>query len=119
MDQGTRDFIQFKELKTDEPGQISTLLYIDEKLPSFAGHFPGNPVLPAVSIIDISLLLISQVQSNVSFSKIQVEKSRFTAMVRPQQTVRIEAHSADNKTWKVTWISDEDQSKLAQVQLVI
>jgi len=119
MNRHTRDLIQFKELKNEVPGQISALLYIDKRLPCFAGHFPDKPLLPAVSIIDISLLLISQIQANVLFNKIQIEKSRFTAMVHPEQTVRIEAQSSDSKTWKVVWLSDQDQSKLAQVQIVI
>lgn len=119
MDQQIRDLIDFKEIKKDEPGQISALLFIDENLPSFAGHFPNNPVLPAVSIVDISLLLISQIRPDVSFSHIQVEKSRFTAMVRPKQKVQILAQSTDNKAWKVTWLSEQDQSMLALLQLVI
>ncbi len=119
MDQKTRDLIDFKELNKTKPGQISALLTIDQNLPSFLGHFPKDPVLPAVSIIDISLFLISKIHPNISFSHIQVEKSRFAAMVRPHQKVKILAQSSDNKAWKVTWLCEQDQSKLALVQLVI
>ncbi len=98
---------------------ICATLLIDENLPSFEGHFPGNPILPAVSIVDISLFLLSQIKPSISHSNIQIKRSKFMAMVRPSQEVQIFAESDDGKNWRMTWKAQENQSKLAQVHLVV
>ncbi len=118
MDQRIAKLINFQILEKSEE-KISAELLIDENLPSFKGHFPGNPILPAVSIIDICLFLLAEVKPNICHSDIEVKRSKFMAMVRPNQKVSIEATSDDGSNWRLTWLAQENQSKLAQVHLVI
>lgn len=118
MDQRIAEMVNFEIVEQSENG-ISASFVVNEKLPSFEGHFPGDPILPAVSIIDISLHLLSQVVPNISHNNIEVKRSKFMAMVRPTQEVDIEAETEDGKNWRFTWKLKESQSKLAQVHLVV
>lgn len=118
MDQRISDLVKFEMGETSE-ASVKASFVVSPNLPSFEGHFPGDPILPAVSIIDISLYLLAQVYKNVSHSKIQVKRSKFMAKVRPNQEVEIDANSSDGRSWELLWKLKEDQSKLAQVHLVI
>jgi 3-hydroxymyristoyl/3-hydroxydecanoyl-(acyl carrier protein) dehydratase len=118
MDQRIEKLIEFNILEKSKDS-IRTELTIDERMPSFEGHFPGNPILPAVSIVDISLLLLSRVQPHVSFANIQVKRSKFMSMVRPNQKVEITASCEDGHNWRLNWRAKDNQSKLAQVHLVL
>lgn len=118
MDDRLKELIEFNILEKGDK-DISALMTVSGELPSLKGHFPGKPILPAVSIIDISLHLLSQIQTEVSFSNIEVKRSKFMAMVRPNQEVKISAQSDDGQSWRVMWTSTEDESRLAQIQLVI
>ena len=118
MDKRIADLVNF-EITEKSPEKVNAQLKIDKNLPSFEGHFPGNPILPAVSIIDISLYLLAQVHPEISHSNIQVKRSKFMAMVRPEQDVGIIAESSDGRNWQFVWRSADNQSKLAQIHLII
>lgn len=118
MDQRIADMVSFTDLKTDEL-RVSADFKIEPHMPSFEGHFPDEPILPAVSIIDISLFLLSKIKKDVSHADIEVRRSKFMAKVRPNQHVAIEATSEDGHLWMVVWRLKQDSSKLAQVQLVL
>jgi len=118
MDQRIADLVQFKILES-EANKLSAELYIDKNLPSFQGHFPGKPILPAVSIIDISLRLLSEAVPSLSYADIEVKRSKFMAVVQPEQEVVISAESEDGKSWRLLWKLKENQSKLAQVHLIV
>ena len=118
MDQRISDLVNFKMSEASE-AKVKATFIVSSRLPSFEGHFPGDPILPAVSIIDISLYLLGQVHTQVSHSAIEVKRSKFMAKVRPDQEIEIEADSSDGKSWDVVWKLKENQSKLAQVHLVI
>ncbi len=118
MDQRIAELVQL-ELTEKEENRVAAHFVVSEQLPSFQGHFPGDPILPAVSIIDISLHLLSQITDDVSHSNIQVKRSKFMSMVRPNQKIELLGESEDGKNWKVSWKLSENQSKLAQVHLVI
>ncbi len=118
MDQRIAKMVEFKNLQQAK-NSVSAEFLVDKRLPSFEGHFPNDPILPAVSVIDISLYLLSQGELAVSHGNIQVKRSKFMAKVRPEQTVEISGTSPDGQNWHLTWMLKEDQSKLAQVHLVL
>lgn len=118
MDQRIADLVKF-QIKESQEHQISAELLISPDLPSFEGHFPGDPVLPAVSILDVSLRLLSEVAGEVSYTNIQVKRSKFMGMVRPNQWVEISAESSDGQGWQVAWRDKENQTKLAQLHVIL
>lgn len=118
MDQKIANLVKFEFTHKDD-NKIEAKLTISEEIPTFQGHFPNRPILPAVSIIDISLLLLSQVCPNISNTQVEVKRSKFMALVRPNQEVDLVAESTDSKNWKVYWKLAENQSKLAQIHLVV
>lgn len=118
MKKDITEFIQFENV-TSGPNQVSACWKVNGELPFFEGHFPGNPILPAVCIIDISLHLVSLSNPQISLQEINIKRSKFMAMVHPGQDVELTAESTDEKSWKVLWKSASDQQKLAQVNLVI
>lgn len=118
VDKKFKELIEFQDLRQDNQMVCAEML-VNKDLPSFAGHFPGNPILPAVSIIDISLHLLSSAQIPTSHNSIRVKRSKFMGMVRPEQRVKIVAESEDGQNWKVLWTAAADQSRLALVHLSI
>lgn len=100
-------------------GLIQAELQLPADWPYFEGHFPGNPVLPAVSIIDLSVLLLRRQNISVATNQLEISKSKFLGKVRPGQTVVISAQSTDHINWLVHWDAKSDMARLAQIQLTI
>lgn len=118
MDQRIKSLVRF-EIDRKEVGLLEARMTVNEKLPSFEGHFPGHPILPAVSIIDISLYLLENLIPEISYNTIEVKRSKFMAMVEPNQNIILEAQSDDGKNWRILWKLKENQAKLAQIHLVV
>ena len=118
MDQRLKELVNFNITEKAE-GRLCAQLTVDSNLPSFKGHFPGHPILPAVSIIDISLFLLENVKDSVSYNTIEVKRSKFMAMVEPNQEIDIEAESDDGTNWRILWRARSNQAKVAQVHLVV
>lgn len=60
---------------------------IDPDWPGFAGHFPGDPILPAAVLIDLAL----RCAADEGRSATGIARARFTAIVRPGDVLRWEA----------------------------
>jgi 3-hydroxymyristoyl/3-hydroxydecanoyl-(acyl carrier protein) dehydratase len=54
--------------------------------PGFAGHFPGDPILPAAVLIDLALA--------VAGGATGIAKARFLAPVRPGDELRLAVNGA-------------------------
>lgn len=118
MDERIAHLVHFEDLQKDN-NSLSASFIVSEDLPSFKGHFPGDPILPAVSIIDICLHLLAQANPQISHTNIEVKKSKFMDMVRPGQEIIISAESPDGHSWTMQWRTKNDQTRLAQVLLVV
>ena len=118
MDTRIKSLVHFQNT-IKSPNEISADLQIHEDLPSLRGHFPGNPILPAVSIIDISLFLLSELLVPVSHSHLELKKSKFMDLIKPNQRVSIHINSDDGKNWKILWVDQSNQNKLAQLHLCL
>jgi 3-hydroxyacyl-[acyl-carrier-protein] dehydratase len=59
---------------------------LDPTWPGFAGHFPGDPILPGAEMLDWALELASTAGAPLSC----VTKARFIAPARPGDVLRIE-----------------------------
>jgi 3-hydroxymyristoyl/3-hydroxydecanoyl-(acyl carrier protein) dehydratase len=53
------------------------------------GHFPGQPVLPAVGIVDGSLELLRLSGTLHNAEKLHIKKAKFSGMIQPGMRVKI------------------------------
>jgi 3-hydroxymyristoyl/3-hydroxydecanoyl-(acyl carrier protein) dehydratase len=119
MGLGWESLLHFKvkSLSNNEPRAIVAELTIPIHWPEFPGHFPEEPVLPAVSIIDLSICLISQVDSQANLQKLAIEKSRFVGRVSPGQEVVLTGLCKSGKTWTISWQDLVSGAELAEIQV--
>lgn len=119
MQSGWKSLLHWNNLQVP-PGvtvDISAELTVPVQWPEFSGHFPGNPVLPAVSIVDISIEFIRQVDPQASFEKFALEKTRFVGRVAPGQKVHLVANKKGGQLWLVIWKDLESGDDLAELQV--
>lgn len=91
-----------------------TVWKIPASLPYFNGHFPGNPIFPAVGIVDASLHFMRHYQPDLYVSHFPVAK--FLSPIQPGQTVRIELSPVNEREWQAEWKDNESQKLLATLR---
>lgn len=57
--------------------------------PAFAGHFPGNPTVPGVVLLDIALHAISTA-TGIDLSQCEISTVKFLNPVSPNQQIFIQ-----------------------------
>ena len=84
---------------------------VPEDLPYLAGHFPNQPVVPAVAIIDAALEVLSQgLKQKLSLQK--VKNAKFTSPLLPGTTVQIEAMKISEFEWSVDFKGEQQVAKI-------
>jgi 3-hydroxymyristoyl/3-hydroxydecanoyl-(acyl carrier protein) dehydratase len=116
VDPLTKKLVKFEILESKDL-IASAQFTINEKLPYFSGHFPNDPILPAVSIIDISLYFLNFIGHPFSYSNITVRKSKFMGKVLPNHKILISVLGNPSKEWQINWTSLSDSTKLASISL--
>lgn len=58
--------------------------------PAFAGHFPGNPILPGVALLDAALLDIATA-CGLDLAECRLAAAKFHAFVRPGAALALES----------------------------
>lgn len=106
----------FKDLhgSADAEGYVA-VWRIPSDSPYFEGHFPGNPIFPAVGIVDATLYFLrSQIKGPEIFVS-HFPVAKFLSPIQPGQTVRIEVKKLSSQTeiiqWQAEW-KDEGAGKL-------
>jgi 3-hydroxymyristoyl/3-hydroxydecanoyl-(acyl carrier protein) dehydratase len=97
---------EFKRLQLTLSGETSfeAELPVSADIQYFNGHFPGAPVLPAIGIIDASLVAISQfMKSEKSLRK--ARSAKFFAPVIPGTQVKISGQKTEGG-WNIQWAAD-------------
>lgn len=71
-------------------GAISVLIPVDH--PAFAGHFPGNPIVPGVVLLDAALHAI-QTGLGQTLLSYQIASAKFLSTVKPGETIHVRYES--------------------------
>ncbi len=62
--------------------------------PVFAGHFPGNPILPGVFQLELTRLMAQSVLQ-CPLSVREISKAKFRLPISPLETIRVELKLAE------------------------
>ncbi|MGQ2980938.1 MAG: 3-hydroxyacyl-ACP dehydratase FabZ family protein [Polaromonas sp.] len=59
--------------------------------PAFAGHFPGQPIVPGVLLLDAAVYAVQQALAagGVSTTTCQVQSAKFLSPVAPGETLQL------------------------------
>ena len=73
----------------DPAGRTGTIrLCCPDDFAGFAGHFPGEPILPAVLQL-MAVRLLAETMAATSLDSVGVERLKFKGMVRPAEEVMV------------------------------
>jgi 3-hydroxyacyl-[acyl-carrier-protein] dehydratase len=85
------------------PGSIKTVLTINKDHAILAGHFPGQPVVPGVCMMQMVKELL-EARTNRLLRFIEADNMKFLSIIDPVQNKEIEA--------AVTYIDNEESIQL-------
>jgi 3-hydroxyacyl-[acyl-carrier-protein] dehydratase len=71
---------------------MHSALHIAADHPSFAGHFPGFPVLPGAILLDETLRTIASAR-RIDLTSWRISSAKFLDAVRPRDELRVEHDS--------------------------
>jgi 3-hydroxymyristoyl/3-hydroxydecanoyl-(acyl carrier protein) dehydratase len=72
-------------------------------LPYFQGHFPGNPTLPGVAMIDLSLELVRRWPGFATAELTVMKAAKFTAVVGPGDAIEVLLVQSAGGEWRAEW----------------
>ena len=73
----------------DAPTRHSATLRVPAKHPALAGHFPGNPIVPGVLILD-AVISAAEAWLGAGFHVRGLSHAKFLAPLKPDEAARIE-----------------------------
>ena len=76
--------------------------HIPERLHYFEGHFPENPVLPAIAVIDATVDAIRKSFSTKG-SLVKIPTAKFLGVLKPGNDIAIHLSKISERTWKAEW----------------
>jgi 3-hydroxymyristoyl/3-hydroxydecanoyl-(acyl carrier protein) dehydratase len=74
--------------------------------PAFAGHFPGNPILPGVVLLDHVVQFIAKTQS-IALEDYAIGSVKFLSPAKPGEALTIECKALDGGAFQFTVTSGE------------
>ncbi len=101
-----------RAVKAITPNKIEALAYVPTDSPWFVGHFPNEPILPGIALIDLTQQAIIEDAAargkEIIFEALK--RVRFTGPVRPGESlkVNITCEEAGEKTLFAFKVAHED-----------
>jgi 3-hydroxyacyl-[acyl-carrier-protein] dehydratase len=64
--------------------------------PAFAGHFPANPIVPGVLILEaVQAVIVRQYPASPDYRLVTIPRVKFVKVLRPEQEMHIESIKED------------------------
>ena len=79
--------------------------------PAFAGHFPGNPIVPGVLLLDAMLHAIAA--TGVTMNTCEIRSIKFLAPARPGESLRLEHAALPGGAIRFEFVAAHDQRLIA------
>jgi hypothetical protein len=76
---------------------------VPSDLPYLRGHFPSQPLLPAIAMIDGSLELLRSALGAKEIFPSAISSAKFIVPVTPDLKVKISLHQLSNESWQADW----------------
>lgn len=120
-------FLLIDKLTNAVPGESATgIKAVSGCEPYFAGHFPGNPVMPGVLIVEamaqvascVASLSLSEDDRDTLVFFATIDKTRFRQPVRPGDLLMLDVQKTAAKAnlWKFTGKADVNGKTVAQAE---
>lgn len=77
-----KDFYSIKSIDKNDEYNYVVILFINEKHDVFKGHFPGNPIMPGVCMMQIIKELTEQI-TNTTLVMQSLSNVKFMALINP------------------------------------
>ncbi len=85
---------------------------VPEDCPYLEGHFPNQPVMPAIGLLDGSLELIRLCLPHSDLARLSLKKAKFTGLVVPKTKLALILKHFENR-WDIEWKNGETGTPLA------
>ena len=80
-----------QDVTVTDSGQINGIFTFGPDFPAFEGHFPGQPVLPAVVQL-ASVRFLAAKHLGKHLVPVSLDRAKFKAMIGPEEEVTITIH---------------------------
>ena len=85
-----------ENLKADAEGNIRARAVVPADSPWFSGHFPGNPILPAIAQLAIVFDMIQE-STGRKQDPGAVKRVKYRRIIRPGEAIHVAATPVDGK----------------------
>ncbi|WP_119343660.1 ApeI family dehydratase [Facilibium subflavum] len=81
----------------DQTSQLKILLFFDQSLLAFKGHFPNIPVLPGVAQTDFAIYFASQFLALDRKRVDKIQQLKFTKVIKPDMQLYLALNIMDTR----------------------
>ena len=106
---------QLNRPQLGEGGTYHLEWQVPDDLTCFEGHFPGRPILPAVSILDLAIEIIETIVGSPIELK-TVRSAKFLRVIIPGSRLKISL-SYQGSDWTIQM--KEEERKVAELNVII
>ena len=97
---------QFSDVQVHDK-VVTAQWIVPQDLPYLQGHFPDQPIVPAVAMLDAMTVLLTRTR-NQPTELSAVKNAKFTKPLEPSQTVSIECKQLGENEWTADWKVEGD-----------
>lgn len=116
-----KDFYTIKALENTADSKYKVQIVINENHEVFAGHFPGNPIMPGVCMMQIIKELTEQIMACSLFME-SLSNVKFMALinpfVNPELLLELDITSTEDNLIKVKNVSYFDETVALKLSCV-